>query len=216
MFEAGLISPKEILQEQYTDFDILREKPLVFKAGDQHLVCAPIKWHEHPEFILDLSKMLTRYFAIFKNIEFLSTELMKNEGAVKNLISQVMVFQNTREYKRFVKKDMPSFIIRWAITIENEKFVRISKLKARTILEPFHIDELLQVLFTLYCFNYDLVKQNTLDFISRLSVGGNGQARSTSSASTTATERQMPKYSSRPYPKSTLELFARQSAGRLN
>lgn len=218
----NMISPKEILQDHFTDFDILREKPLVFKAGDCHLVAAPIMWKEHPEFIVDLGKILSRNLDLFQNVEFLSASVMRDQSAITKLISQVRVFQATRQYKKFILKDMPKFIMRWAWTIDGnedeEKFIPLNdnKKKAVKILDAFHVDELLYVLFAIFCFNYDLVKQNTLDFISRLSVGGTGQALQTSSASSTKTVCQMPKYSAKPYPKSTLELFERQSTGREN
>ena len=33
---------KELLQDNYTDFDIIREKPMVFKVGDVMIIISPV------------------------------------------------------------------------------------------------------------------------------------------------------------------------------
>jgi hypothetical protein len=202
-----LYNVQEILQEHITDFDIMREKPLTFCAGGHYIVCAPVRFYEHGMFIRDLVRSLTRYAEIFQKVEFLTSGNFQEQSAVSRAIGQVTVFSNSRQYQEFISREVPAFVKRWALTIKGKKLVKIRN--ARKLLGPFSADEILQVFFTLFVFNYDIVKKKTFDFLARLQTG---QLRNTTpSGSGMGKVFVMPKYSEKPYSKQDLELFEKQS-----
>ncbi len=207
----SLYNVKEILQEHVTDFDIMREKPLSFTAGGRHIVCLPVRYYEHGQFVRDLSRLLTSYYRIFQKVEFLSAQNCLDTGAVNSAINQITIFDNTVEYRKFITKEIPAFVRRYCRTIRGEKLVKIHRVKS--LIKHFSADELLQVFFTVFVFNYDIVKKKTFDFLTRLQTGR--PANSIYSGSfTRANTALMPKYSERPFSRSDLQSLEEQS--RLN
>lgn len=156
-----LYEVRDILQENFTDFDIQRQRPLVFKAGKEYLVCAPVQWKRHPAFIQDLSRIIAFHLEIFEKVEFLTSVEVQNKDAIGKAITQITIFNGSRQYERFVKNDLPSFIRKWAFTLnrKNEKIIPLSRRKAGKILSSFLVDELLEVFFAIFVFNYDVVKK---------------------------------------------------------
>ncbi len=215
-----LYSVKEILQEQTTDFDIVREKPLTFKAGGHYLVCAPVRYYEHPQFIKDLTEIIGGYYEIFQKIEWLSSENYRDDNAISRAVHQVNIFDNSASYGNFIRKVLPGFIQRWGYTIRQDKLfradalIRIPRMRARKILSAFSVDELLQVFFTLFVFNYDIVQKKNFDLLSRLQSGGSRQLMTLSDGSRKKKTLRMPNYNAGRYSESDLQVF--EDLSRLN
>lgn len=219
MIETKFYKVKELVQSTVTDFSMEREEPAIFKAGNQFLVALPVRYKEHPDFLGDLSKMLIIYAEIFKKIEFLSIQAMKNKNKVEKMIQHVTVFSNTKQYKHFVTKGLPNFLIRWGMTLNKKQtdFIKIQKRKADKILNEFTIDELLKVFMYIYAFNFDSVKKNNWDLLQRIipTVSTQSQADSISSGSKRKSlEEILPKFSTQPYSKSDLQRIAQQSTAQ--
>jgi len=201
-----LYDVKSLLKERCTDFDIMRERPLIFSAGGAHLVCAPVKWKDHPAFIQDLTRTIARYYEIFEKVEFLSSDEFKNAGALERAVSQIALFDGTRQYEQFIKKGLPAFLQKWAFTLDKkeQKIVKISKRKLSYVLDCFYVDELLEVFFAIFVFNYDVVKKKTFDFLTRLQIVPSQPTTSLDSFTGTNQESPMPKYSPKQFSKSDL------------
>jgi len=204
---------KELLQDNYTDFDIIREKPMVFKVGDVMIICAPAMAKDSPLFLKQMSHLILEYYEIFENLEFLASHNFRDKNIVKDLIDKVTVFTASKKYSRFIK-DAIDFIYEWGYTVKGKgkKVVRI-KSRPKRILNNFHADEILYMLFVLFVYNYELEKKNCLEFLKIFELQ---EPREKSSVLTgnlkTQKERVvMPKFSTKPYNKETLDIFAKQS-----
>jgi len=213
MFEKGSYNLKELLHENFTDFDVVREKPMVFKVGEVHIVIAPVKVKDSPLFLKQMSKIILQYYEIFANLEFLSSHNYRDENVVKDLISKVTIFTADRKYKQFIK-DAIKFIYRWGYTVKGkkDKIVRI-KNRARRILNNFHADEIIHMLFVLFVYNYDIEKKNCIEFLKMFSLQEQNE-KSSQRAGGLKTQKErvvMPKFSEKPYSREALDIFAKQS-----
>lgn len=213
MFEKkNFYSISELLQENYTDLDIIREKPMVFKVGKIYIVIQPVTVGYHRKFLKDMIRILNKYYWIFVDLEFLSSQNLRDENVITDLISKVKIHSSNRKYKKFLKESV-KFISKWGYyaKIKNEKVKRIKgKVK---ILNGFYADEIIHMLFVMFVYNYDLVKKNCLQFL-KMFQGRESSAKSTSRLDTSRRQRErvvMPKFSTKPYSKGTLKIFEKQS-----
>jgi len=213
MFEKSSYNLKELLHENFTDFDIIREKPMVFKVGEIMIIIAPVKVKDSPLFLRQMTGLILKYYEIFANLEFLSAHNFKDENIVKDLINKVTIFTADKKYRKFIK-DVIDFIYQWGFTVKgkNEKIVRL-KNKSKRILNNFHADEIICMLFTLFVYNYDIEKKNCLEFLKVFSLQEQ-KGKSSQPADTSKTQKErvvMPKYLEKPYSRETLDIFANQS-----
>lgn len=208
-----LYDVKSLLQERSTDFDIMRERPLIFSAKGRHLVCAPVKWRDHPAFVQDLARLLTRYYEIFQKVEFLSSDEYRESARLQQAIGQVALFDGTRAYRLFVTRGLPRFFRKWAFTLDRKekRIIRIRRRHLTRILDCFSVDELLEVFFCLFVFNYDIVKKKTFNFLTHLQIAPQAPTTSLDSFTDTSRESVMPPYSPKRFSRSDLALLAQQS-----
>jgi hypothetical protein len=207
------------VQNSVTDFAQVRHDPEVFKSGKQMLVVMPVLFRDHPAFIKDLAIMITIYSEIFKKLEFLSLEAMKKTNLVSRMIHQVTIFGNTKQYKHFVRKGLPEFLIKWCFTVNKKqtKFIKIKKYRADKILNSFTIDELLKIFMYLFAFNYDAVKKNIWDLLQKILPMGSIQNRADTMSSGTIKKtlaEVLPRFSIAPFSKSDLKRIEQQSIRR--
>ena len=204
-------SVKEILQENVNDLDIMREKPVTFKAGGEFLVCRPVKYYEHPKFLRDLGTLLLTYKEIFAKIEWLSIEGFKEDPELTKAVAQITIFNTSAEYESFCMKGLPWFITEWCYTIKKDKLIKLKKRKAKRILENFTVEDMFKVMMTLYVFNYDIVKKNMFNLLGNLT----GEKPKTNTGHSTSYKKkkdvQMPKFSEKPFSKSVLRTLEEQS-----
>jgi hypothetical protein len=205
---------KELMQENYTDMDIIRERPLVFKMGKVHIVIQPVKWLDHPYFLKTMAKMIMKYHTIFANLEFLSIYNYKENEAIKKLINEVTLFSNNKLYSKFIK-DCVKFIKEWGFVAygdEENESIEIQKIKSEKIFEDYRADEIIYMLFAIFVFNYDLVKKKTLEFLTMFKAEKKGKTkRGTFGSGLKSKVTKMPKYQDSPYNKRILQLFEQQS-----
>lgn len=207
---------KELVRSKVDDLSIVRQEPAFFKAGNQFLVALPVKYWEHPYFIRDLAKMLLVYAEIFKKMEFLSIEAMKEKSTVEKMVHSVTIFSNTKEYLHFVKKGLPEFLIKWGRTLNKKenKIIKIKKRKSKKLFEHFTIDELLKVFMYIFAFNYDAVKKNNWDLLQKIMPQTSVQKvqdTTYSGIKKKSLEEILPKFSNSPFSKSDLKVIAQQS-----
>lgn len=209
MFVKEIENIKKFLQEQYTDFEIMREKPLVYRTPAGSLIFKPVKYFDHPRFIRDLSLMITGYYSIFQKLEFLSNENFKNKDEISRAITQVTIFNSTKLYQDFVVVALPRFISTWSIySKDNKKISKCSKRKMRKVLSYFTTDELIEMFLCLFVFNYDIVAKKNFAVLKRL---GLTKAQDTTSTGQLQKKKvvQFPKLTLKPLPKSDWELIER-------
>lgn len=204
----------ELMQNNFTDLDQYRERPFVFRNGKIMLIVKPVSYKEHDWFLQDMATLVMKYNKIFQNIDFLNAYNFTDKDAVNTIIKKVSIFTANKQYSMF-KKDAGKFIIRWAFVSKIKKNIipkhnkRLCK-KFINLIEP---SEFIYILFLLFVFNFSLVKKNTIEFLKMFQIESIGKT-DMSSTSTSKEAAQMPKYSEKPYSKSTLDLFEQQS--RLN
>lgn len=201
-----------LLQERITDFEIMREDPIVFRAGSSHIVCKPVKYYKHYDFLDDLAKMFTKYGEIFSKIDFISANEFKDKDKIVKMVGQMTLFSTTKEYKKFTKKGLPSFIKTWAYKIKGNEIVKLTNRDIKKFMGEFTIDELIEVLLTIFNFNYSIVKKKIFGFLQVLNDKGVGSQEDMISSNHTKNKVvQMPKFSLKPFSKSTLKLMSEQS-----
>lgn len=208
MFEKRakyLYSVKEILQENVNDFDIMREKPITFRAGGQFLVCCPIRYYEHPRFLNDMTMLLVKYSEIFSKAQFLNSKEFRRKTQIERAVATVTLFSHKKYYKNFIRKEIHNFIRKWSFAIKNEKLVKISRWKAKKFLSAFSVDEILQIFFTIYVFNFDIVKKKTSEFLSQIILPESQQNTTISNITTKSSAPKIPRYSAKPMRKSDLD-----------
>jgi len=207
------ISLTELMQKNFSDLDIERDEPFKFRSGKYILVLETVKLLEHHQFLEAMYRLITRYSQIFYNVDFLSAQNFNETGAIQKLSKQVMVFQATKSYKKFIEDSM-EFVARWGYVAKIKKNM-VSKIErsprlAKKVLREMTGDLFIYVLFLCFVRNYDIVKKNALNFLQLFKPDGLPQ-KETSSQRSRREVPQMPKYSPSPYPESVLKIFEEQS-----
>jgi len=214
------------MQENYTDLDIYRQKPAIFKSGRFALVVTPVRLKEHDIFLNDMATLIYDNFHMLKNLEFISAFDYSEKEAMKKMLDHVLLFQLNEPYHyRKFKNDAMAFINRWAYTIKLPKHIsndkmystrtklKRSKRKCRKIINNMTPDTFIKILFLLFVYNFDLVKKNTLEFLKMFQISEETETmkQGISSSGSKKKEDQMPKFSTKPFSKSTLSLLEKQS-----
>ncbi len=220
MFEhrpQSLYNPKELLYEKYTDFDIMREKPVVFTIGGFAIVIMPVTIKDSPLFIKEMSRVMVQHYEIFQNALFFTAKDYRKKRKITKVVDSITMYANTKSYRRFMKKTAPAFIRQWAYTVDGDSFIRMNKVsrwKVRKAIEMLTPDELIQVFFTILTFNYDIVKKKTAEFLKTLGVDSLTETDHTASSNSTTRNSyfQMPEYSPKPFSEQTLNLLEQQSS----
>ncbi len=217
-----LYNPRELLAEKWTDFDVMRAKPIAFRSGGSVIVCMPVTYREHPVFLKDMSSLIVSYYEIFRNAVWLSSRTYRDRERLQKVVDSVTLFAGTKSYEKFITHGVPRFIARWAWTVrrdgDEERFVRIRSRRAGLkLLNPFLADEILKMLFTIFVFNYDMIKASAADFLRTLGLDAEGiqgriEASACSTFTTASTLQVMPPYSDKPFSRDALNLLERQSS----
>ena len=205
---------QELLQENYTDLDLYREKPLTFKRGRLYLLIRPVSYGEHPAFLKEMGRHVIKYRQIFGELDFLSSSNYKEKSIIQDLTTKVMLFSAGRRYKRFMR-ETESFILRWGYFAEerNGKIIRTSPslLAKRRFLSEFQADEIIYILFLMFVFNYDIVKKKTLSFFALFQDENRNSAKRKSSSISKRREFRLPKFSEGPFNKSVWRSLEKRS-----
>lgn len=202
----------DLMQNRFTDLDIERDEPFKFRMGKWMLVLETVRLLEHHHFLTEMLFLIEKYKMIFSNIDFLAANTFEDKNVINKLISQVAVYNTTKDYNRFIK-DAVKFVSKWGYVskIKGEKITQYKHRprKAKKIISKMTPDMFIYCLFLCFVRNYDIVKKNTLGFLSLFvpEVTPTG----TSSHRSKKEVPQMPKYSASPYPESVLNIFAEQS-----
>lgn len=200
------------IQNSFSDLDIYRERPFVFESEKYNLIVKPVTIKEHVLFLKQMVNLMVKYYEIFRNLEFLSTQNYKEEEIISKLVSQVKIFSGKVMYKKFIK-DSSRFVYRWAF-IQKKKKIFHSKKKSKKIIDNLEPDQFIYILFLLFVFNFDIVKKNILEFLKMFQGGIELQTPIDGDTYSTTNMKEvivMPKYSKKPYSKQILDLFEQQS-----
>jgi hypothetical protein len=203
----------ELLQDNFTDLDIYREKPMTFKNGEIILVIKPVGFIEHDKLLKDMAQLLIRYFEIFNTVDELTAYNYKANEAIKILINKMAIYTATKKYSKF-KKDASKFICKWAFISKEKKVIELKhdKRLCKKFLKIIEPSEFIYILFLIFVFNFDIVKKNTIEFLKMFQ--SEGVMNSKQDIQLTGSKDkvvQMPKYSEKPFSKSILKLLEEQS-----
>lgn len=219
------INLTEMMQGNYTDLDIYRRKPEMFRSGNYAIVIAPVTLEKHDKLLNDIGVLLYRYHPIFENLEFLSHSNYKDQNELSKLIEQMNVFNLTQPYfySKF-KKEAMKFILKWAYVIKIPNHIsdnennptKIDLMKSKRIckkvLNKTAPDTFIKILFLIFVYNFDLVKKNTLEFLKMFQRKSQEETKSDISFSGNKGKVvPMPKYSKKPFNKSALNSLEKQS-----
>lgn len=159
----------EMMQNHFTDLDIERDEPFRFKAGKYVLIIDTVPFIRHDIFLLDMFNLVTKYGEIFYNIDFLTTQNLRDENEVNRLVNQVVTFQANKKYSAF-KKDSIAFITKWGYVAklrgERVAWIKNRPRLARRVIMAMQPDVFIKCLFLSFVRNYDIVKKNTLQFLA--------------------------------------------------
>jgi len=223
----------ELMQENFTDLDLFREKPFVFKSGKCFLVVAPVTVREHDKFLKHMCKMVLKYYEVFQNLEFLSSSDFKDKETVSRIVKEVNLFNADRNYGKFMKS-AEDFIARWAFVTTQQKgnvvlayepgnivsalFLGIKRrhnsYRCRMMLRSIMPDEFIYILFLLFVYNFEIVKKNLVHFLEIFKLEAIGKGKSSKHMAMLKTSEILgliPEFSAKPYSSEQLDTFARLS-----
>ena len=205
----------DLMQDQYTDLDIYREKPFTFKAGKLILIVAPVKYIEHDIFLKEMAKIIIANYEIFSNIEFLTHQNYKDKDAVEKLVDKVKLFTADYNYKRF-KKQAAKFICRWAFVTKQRENIKLkhNKRLCKKFLNETDPSEFTYILFLIFVQNFDCVKKNLLELMKIFNKDLIVESSTQTGTSSDGISRRvvvMPKFSREPFSQSDLNLLEQQS-----
>jgi len=207
----------QLMQDNFTDLDIFREKPFVFKSGKYLVVVAPVKFGEHYQFLKEMHSFVLDYLDILGKLDFLSAFDYKDEEVYKKLIEQVKFFEANNRYNSFLK-EASIFISKWGyVTKKKNKgdvILKHSRRRLKRLIKNWHADEVIYFLFLLFVYNFDIAKKNLLEFLQIFQGEVKQRGKSSKHMQSSRTPKKkvvMPKYSEKPYSKETLDIFAAQS-----
>jgi len=208
------IKIKEIVQDNYTDFDILKEKPVSFKKGNYYIVAAPVRFIEHDEFLQQMASLMIKYYEIFKQIDLLTAFNYNKPGVMEQVMNSLTIFQASKKYKKFMK-DVFKFCVKWCyVAKEGNNEAKKNKRLAKKIILQFNPSEIIYLLYVLFVFNFDIVKKNTIQFLAMFTGQEMQDSQSQSGILSAGMNRKvlkMPKYSESPLPVSVLDSLEEQS-----
>jgi len=204
----------DIMQEDYTDLDLYREKPIYFDNKKYILIVKPVSFKNHDIFLCEMARLIFANYDIFAALDFLNSYNYKDKNAVNTLIEKIGIFTADKKYTKF-KKDALKFIAKWIYISKRKETLtpKHNKRKARKCLDDIEPSEFIYILFLLFVYNFDIVKKNSIEFL-KMFRGGieiEGQKLENSSFGTSKKVLAIPKYSPKPFSKSTLKLIEEQS-----
>lgn len=206
----------ELLQDQFPDLSIARDKPLIFENGEKGLllIIKPVLYMEHDIFLKDMAKLILKHYEIFGTIDFLNSDNYLDKNAMEKIISKISIFEANKKYSLF-KKDTVRFLSRWAYVTKKKRMVKFehNKRLCKKYLKHLDPSEFINILFLTFVRNFDIVKKNLLELmkIMHITIQNSNPQMGMSSPGMLKEAVVMPKFSQKPYPESTLNLFEQQS-----
>ena len=206
----------DIMQDNYSDLDLYREKPIFFENDGLILTIKPVPFREHDIFLKEMASLIFEHYEIFQTIDFLNAYNYQDPDSVNKLMQKIGVFTADKKYGIF-RKEARKFVIKWAFISKKKATIKPkhSRSKIKKFLESVEPSEFIYMLFLLFVYNFDIVKKNTIEFLkmfrTNIEIESQVQKSDTSSVGTLRKVVAMPKFSQSPFSKSTLNLLEEQS-----
>lgn len=206
----------DLVQDNYTELDLYREKPMLFDDGKRVLIIKPVPFRVHDKFLKEMAEIIFDHYHLFKQIDFLTAFNYKSKTAMNKVMQKVELFTANKTYKKF-KKDASKFVEKWTYISKKKEILKPkrNRKKVRKFLEDVEPSEFIYMVYLLFVYNFDIVKKNSIEFL-KMFTGGvelekTIQQSETSSFGTLRKAVVMPKFSEKPYSRSTLNLLEEQS-----
>jgi hypothetical protein len=204
----------DIMQDNYTDLDLYREKPLYFDNKKYIVAVKAVPFKEHDIFLQEMARLIFEHYEIFISLDFLNSYNYKDAKAVNTLMEKVGIFTAEQRYTHF-KKDAFKFMTKWTFVSKKKAVLNFKRNKrlSKKCLKKIEPSEFIYILFLLFVYNFDIVKKNSIEFL-KMFRGGieiENQTMEKSSSGISKKVIAMPKFSPKPFSKSTLNLLEEQS-----
>lgn len=206
----------DLMQDQFQDLSIVRDKPLIFNnERGLLLIIQPVMYVEHDLFLRAMAKIIVRYYEMFESLNFLNTLNYKDKEEVNRLVSKVSIFTANKEYSKF-KKDSIKFICRWAFVskVKRSIYFKHNSRLCKKYLKTVTPSEFIHILFLIFVMNFDIVKKNLIELMRTIHIKVTTDSSMMTDMSSPGILKKavvMPKYSRNPLPESTLNLLEQQS-----
>jgi hypothetical protein len=205
----------ELLQDQFLDLDIVRDKPLILENRQGlFLIIKSVLYIEHDKFLKEMSQLILKYYDIFGTVEFLDSDNYRDLDTIQKMSSKISIFTANKKYSNF-KKDSIKFVCKWAFVSKKKNVIKIKHKPSlcKKYLKWLDPSEFIYILFLLFIMNFDIVKKNLIEFMKTMGImiKGSNTQKDTSFPGTLKGVVTMPKYSKKPYPRSILNLLEQQS-----
>lgn len=206
----------DLMQDQFQDLSIVRDKPLIFdNERGLLLIIQPVMYIEHDLFLKDMAKIIVKYYEIFESLNFLNTLNYKDKEEINKLVSKVSIFTANKKYSEF-KKDTVKFVSKWSFVSKIKRKVglkhkpRLCKKYLKTVTPS----EFIHILFLIFVMNFDIVKKNLIELMRTIHIKVTTDSNTMMDMSSPGILKKvvvMPKFSPNPLPESTLSLLEQQS-----
>jgi hypothetical protein len=217
--KATQLKLTDLLQDQFSDLDIYREKPFVYDNKEGlYLIVKPVAFNEHDIFLRQMSELIIKHYEIFSKVDFLNHQDFRDKNAVDELVGKFNIFEANRSYTRF-KKQATKFMLRWAYVTKKAIYIKLehNKRLCKKILKTMEPSDFVYILFLLFTYNFNLVKKNLLELIKMFNPDIATELNTQTDTLCPGTSRKavvMPKYSTSPFSASILTLLETQSCLR--
>ena len=94
----------ELLQDQFPDLSIARDKPLIFEnEKGLILIVKPVLYIKHDIFLKDMAKLIIDHYEIFGTLEFLDSDNYMDKETLNKLVAKISIFTANKLYSKFKK-----------------------------------------------------------------------------------------------------------------
>lgn len=147
---------KEIVEEKRDDKSIVREDPMTVYVGGHPVHCRAFTYRNHQTWLAYLGTMLIDFHRVFQSLDF-----PENGDAIANarkrfqvVLSQVKVYRRImRMFRKTLLKEPGNRYWRW---------------RWRKFRREITVQELIDLFFYCYLFNYEAVKKNVTFLLERV------------------------------------------------
>lgn len=151
------------LQGNYSDYDILREKPFVIQKGEYHIMFPPCKFFELPDFLNDTYGLLTKWSSFFDELELLNYQQIHDDTQLAVYIEKLRLY-NVKALKKQTVNDIAKYVQTWGKVYSKGKEVSFRK----SILKEFTFDELVVAFAALVVYNEEIPKKKVQKILEKI------------------------------------------------
>lgn len=147
---------KQIIEEKVDDKSIVREEPMVVNVGGHAVFCRCFTYRNHQRWLTHLGLMLGGFKSLFDEVTFPSNQ----EQMEKSRKTLMLLLSNSKIYRAIMRM--------FRQTILREPGNEYWRWRWRKFRREITVQEMLDLFFYIYLYNYEAVKKNVSLLLGRM------------------------------------------------